>query len=204
MSLKEVARLILMSTGLLASASAAQALVTSERNVIHVTYDITMVDTKSFLRQFNTALFTTDISEPIFVELNSPGGDIRAAFEIASMIKSAEAHGTKVITRLAPQSECRSACTYVFAAANHRHAHESAEFTFHGITYSGWQTDKANIARQTKTYLAKGLTILAEADAAFARHLDKVGTLRDNRDYHASAAELKQNFSGFLTEVQTR
>lgn len=69
------------------------------------------------------------------LRLESEGGDIPAAVDLAHFLREKSAQGLSVTTY--NRSKCNSACTIIFAAGQFRKATRGAEFYFHSVGVSG-------------------------------------------------------------------
>ena len=68
-------------------------------------------------------------SEIKYLVLNSPGGDMQIAYNIATMVKN-----SNIITVIPKNGVCDSACTVIFQAAKERHASKSSSLMYHGVS----------------------------------------------------------------------
>jgi hypothetical protein len=72
------------------------------------------------------------------IYLDSPGGHIKAAMEVADLIR---AHNLDTyVSHL-----CASACTIAFLAGHHRFAGQTAQFGFHQAYDPGLSTEQSNL-----------------------------------------------------------
>ena len=62
------------------------------------------------------------------IDLNSEGGDLNAALDLAQKIQSLH-----VTTKVSKGSICASSCLLLFAAGRERIANESSQFGVHGV-----------------------------------------------------------------------
>lgn len=67
-----------------------------------------------------------------YLVLDSPGGDMQFAYNIAIMVKYAN-----IITVIPKNSVCESACTIIFQAAKERHASKNSSLMYHGVRIDG-------------------------------------------------------------------
>ena len=69
-----------------------------------------------------------NLSEIKYLVLNSPGGDMQFAYNIAIMVKY-----SNIITVIPKNGVCESACTVIFQAAKERYASKSSSLMYHGV-----------------------------------------------------------------------
>lgn len=70
-----------------------------------------------------------NLSEIKYLILNSPGGDMQFAYNIATMVKF-----SNIITVIPKNGICESACTIIFQAAQERHASKSSSLMYHAVS----------------------------------------------------------------------
>ncbi|KKL80113.1 hypothetical protein LCGC14_2007990 [marine sediment metagenome] len=70
-----------------------------------------------------------NLSKIKYLILNSPGGDMQFAYNIALMVKY-----SNIITIIPKNGVCESACTIIFQAAKERHASKSSSLMYHGVS----------------------------------------------------------------------
>lgn len=73
-----------------------------------------------------------NLHEIKYLILNSPGGDMQFAYNIAIMVKY-----SSIITVIPKNGVCESACTVIFQAAKQRHASKSSSLMYHGVRMDG-------------------------------------------------------------------
>ena len=66
-------------------------------------------------------------SEIKYLVLDSPGGDMQIAYNIALMVRFSD-----IITVIPKNGICASACTVIFQAAKERHASKNSSLLYHG------------------------------------------------------------------------
>jgi hypothetical protein len=75
------------------------------------------------------------------VFLSSPGGDVNAGLQLASIIRQ-----NQLSTYVTANTTCSSACFYLFAAGVNRWAENGAKVGVHSAAENGLETDKATAA----------------------------------------------------------
>ena len=73
-----------------------------------------------------------NLTEIKYLILNSPGGDMQFAYNIAIMVKY-----SNIITVIPKNGVCESACTVIFQAGRERHASKSSSLMYHGVRIDG-------------------------------------------------------------------
>lgn len=71
-------------------------------------------------------------SEIKYLILNSPGGGMQFAYNIAIIVKY-----SNVITIIPKNGVCESACTIIFQAGKERHASKNSSLMYHGVRIDG-------------------------------------------------------------------
>lgn len=148
-----------------------------------------------FRSLFLEALLDTPLAEPIVVELNSHGGNLRAAFEIVSMIEAARRENTRVVTLVKAGGRCFSACILVFASGDERRAAPDALFLFHGFR----NREKPGSTTNDTAAIAAYLAVIAAADADLAGFLQDASILDDDLEIALPASQLRETFLDFVT-----
>jgi len=73
-----------------------------------------------------------NLSDIKYLVLNSPGGDMHSAYNIAIMLKH-----FNIITVIPKNGICESACTVIFQAGKKRHASKDSSLMYHGVRIDG-------------------------------------------------------------------
>ena len=69
-----------------------------------------------------------NLSEIKYLVLNSPGGDMHSAYNIAIMLEY-----FNIITVIPKNGVCESACAVIFQAGKQRHASNNSSLMYHGV-----------------------------------------------------------------------
>lgn len=69
-----------------------------------------------------------NLSKIKYLVLDSPGGDMQFAYNIAIMLKY-----SNIITVIPKNGICESACTVIFQAGKQRHASKNSSLMYHGV-----------------------------------------------------------------------
>lgn len=73
-----------------------------------------------------------NLSNIRYLVLNSPGGGMQFAYNIATMVKYSD-----IITVIPKNGICESACTVIFQSGKERHASKSSSLMYHGVRVDG-------------------------------------------------------------------
>ncbi len=138
-------------------------------------------------------------ADAIDIRLDSPGGDIDAALEMADALKSASAH-IPVRTTVGPKARCLSACTVVFAAGAERSAHASARFLFHGVAYRGVRDGRA-VEKDIVSARTDMVRALSDAAPSFIAFLDRNGVFESATGALFTAGEIRRMTPEFLSLI---
>jgi hypothetical protein len=86
------------------------------------------------------------------VVLNSPGGSLEEAIELATYVKS-----RKITTIVPKDARCASACFIVFSAGHQKFANTNARIGVHGVSEAGLETGAAKSATVGMARIANAL-----------------------------------------------
>ena len=130
---------------------------------------------RQFHRLFSSALLSTPYPEPVRIELDSPGGDLKAALRIVRIINSAQLQKTTVAVTVGSGKRCFSTCLILLAAGDRREAASDALLRFPGSEKSSRTvrilSGIANVDPDLANYLLK---TSRPAKARMAYQLDPV------------------------------
>jgi ATP-dependent protease ClpP protease subunit len=135
----------------------------------------------------------------VTINLDSPGGDVSAAFQIHDRLKR---DGRLVVTSVADGARCMSSCTLIFAAGNRRLAGSQSRFRFHAPLYVGRLPLPGPMVDVIEAMTRRGIAnTYAEASPEFARYLAEpdVLALHSRKGLALSGEELVSRGGNFVT-----
>jgi hypothetical protein len=137
----------------------------------------------------------------VTVHLDSPGGDVSAAFQINDHLKRSD---RLVVTSVADEAQCMSSCTLIFAAGNRRLAGQRSRFRFHAPLYVGRLPLPEPVVDLIEAMTRRGIAnTYAEISPEFARHLAEPGilALHSRKGLALSGEELAVVGGNFVTRM---
>lgn len=147
----------------------------------------------------------------IVIDLNSRGGEMMNADRIIDKIHNLQGQGKTVITYVADDAECMSACTMIFAAGTYRIAGDTSVWMFHApwIIKPGIDLNKLGLpADRVKDYkdeLIRSkeamLVIYASVDPVFAEWLNNNYLSKPGTEYRVTGAELHDKSDPYITQL---
>jgi len=140
----------------------------------------------------------------VTVRLDSPGGDVSAAFQIHDRLKQ---DGRLVVTSVADEAQCMSSCTLIFAAGDKRLAGPRSRFRFHAPLYVGRLPLPEPVVDLIESMTRRGIAnTYAEASPDFASYLAEPGVLalHSRKGLALSGEELAVRGGNFITGIQYR
>jgi|GEM_PF-3310147 len=186
-----------------AGVSSVQAGVESHDGRLKIGGDILAPDLTPFLSALGAAIQTTDeAGTPLYVELNSDGGDIETAFSIASALSAARKSGRIIHVEVPEGGRCNSACVVIFAAGGQRKAAPDSEFLLHGVSYAGL-SDNPAIAAVRRRYVENFHKAIEGADWHFGQFVRRHGIIENDLNMTFSGRQLYEAFGSFITSLNT-
>jgi ATP-dependent protease ClpP protease subunit len=77
----------------------------------------------------------------VVLTLNSDGGDVWAALQLAKLIRSGSVHRGNLVTMVAEKEHCYSSCVFIFAAGWHRFSFDGAVLGIHRPYFTGQEME---------------------------------------------------------------
>ena len=167
---------------------------------LHLRDQIVRTDLFQFLEAFTASVKEAPDSKQITVHLNSDGGDLEAAFSIASIIRAAQKGGYSIAATVPAGGRCNSACVVIFAAAAERNAWEDSTFLLHGIAYAGFNPSPA-ILQKHGQMVDEMQAMIDAADPAFGSFVRRHKIIEHDLDMTFSGRQLYDAFGGFITDL---
>lgn len=131
-----ILRVFLMLTSAPALSAEIGEITMTSMHVIYINGPILSGDTDKFsFLVSNTKNKSSSDKKPIFIDLESPGGSVLEAKQIAMIINEG-----KYPVSVAKKSECASACFIIFLASPFKFAQHGARIGVHSVSIDGKET----------------------------------------------------------------
>ncbi|WP_431858424.1 ATP-dependent Clp protease proteolytic subunit [Azospirillum sp.] len=163
-----------------------------ERTVVRVSGVIT----PDVAADFIDALDATPASRPVVVELDSPGGYVKAGFAMVDAMLRARSAGRSITTQVRAEASCESMCFGVYMAGFPRRAEAGATFMVHAPRD---ERSGALSLRTTNEMIAR-LIGLGTAPA-WIHAVAERGGFSGRMDFVVRAEELARSGANVVTEL---
>ncbi|WP_448192235.1 ATP-dependent Clp protease proteolytic subunit [Azospirillum sp. sgz301742] len=164
----------------------------AERIVVRVTGVIT----PDVAADFIDALDTAPASRPVVVELDSPGGYVKAGYAMVDAMLRARGTGRSITTLVRHDSTCESMCFGVFMAGFPRRAEVGAYFMVHAPRD---ERSGALSLRTTNEMIARLIGL--GTSQAWIHTVSERGGFSGRLDFGIRAEELARNGANVVTEL---
>lgn len=164
----------------------------AERTVVRVTGVIT----PDVAADFIDALDTTPASRPVVVELDSPGGYVKAGYAMVDAMLRARSSGRSIVTLVRHESTCESMCFGVFMAGFPRRAEVGAYFMVHAPRD---ERSGALSLRTTNEMIARLIGL--GTSQAWIHTVSERGGFSGRTDFGARAEDLARSGANVVTEL---
>ena len=164
----------------------------AERTVVRVTGVITADVAADFI----DALDITPASRPVVVELDSPGGYVKAGYAMVDAMLRARSNGRSIVTLVRHDSTCESMCFGVFMAGFPRRAEVGAYFMVHAPRD---ERSGALSLRTTNEMIARLIGL--GTSQAWIHTVSERGGFSGRTDFGARAEELARSGANVVTEL---
>ena len=166
----------------------------AERTLVRVSGVITPDVAAAFI----VALGAAPAARPVVVELDSPGGYVKAGFAMVDAMLRARGAGRSVVTMVRRESSCESMCFGVFMAGFPRRAEVGATFMVHAP-----RDDRSGAMslRTTNEMIARLIGL--GTSQAWIHTVSERGGFSGRTDFVARAEELARSGANVVTELLT-
>ena len=166
--------------------------VEADHTVVRVTGAITFDAAAGFIQ----ALESAPASRPVVVELDSPGGYVRAGFAMIDAMLRYRSAGRAIATLVRADSSCESMCFGVFMAGHPRRAQAGAYFMVHA------PRDERSGAMSLKTTNEMMTRLVGLGTSPSWIHMvAERGGFSGRMDYGTRAEELARSGANVVTEL---
>jgi len=169
-----------------------QHTVDAERTLVR----ITGVITPDVAADFIEALDATPARHPVVVELDSPGGYVKAGFAMVDAMLRARSAGRSVTTQVRGAASCESMCFGVYMAGFPRRAEVGATFMVHAPR----DERSGAMSLRTTNEMISRLIGLGTAPA-WIHTVAERGGFSGRMDFVARAEELARSGANVVTEL---